>query len=134
MGTKRIGISIFFLTLGIFFLTYLYKVTFKNNSAPESHHTKPIPLNEKTKTLQFNVYGMTCEQCESKIMSLRDTEPGIYKIHVSYLDSRGYIKYDDKILTETKILEAIHSLGYSASKRRPIRIKSVDYNVQFKSK
>ena len=134
MPSKKILVLLFIVSLLALFLTYLYTNNIKTNSNRETQKTKNVLQNENKKTLQFNVSGMTCTQCESKIMAIQDTTPGIYSIQVSYSDGRGYVKYDGSQLTETKILEAIRLLGYSASKRRPIRIESVDYKVQFKAK
>lgn len=64
----------------------------------------------------FKVPDMTCSNCAMVIESLEDELPGVKRIAASYHKGAVEIEYDERLLDESRIIEAIRQKGYTALK------------------
>ncbi len=63
----------------------------------------------------FTINGMHCASCASLITKGVSKLPGVKSANVNYAAARAQVEYDEKQLSQKKILERIESLGYKAS-------------------
>ncbi|KAG0140770.1 hypothetical protein CROQUDRAFT_136513 [Cronartium quercuum f. sp. fusiforme G11] len=63
----------------------------------------------------FRITGMTCGSCVSAIETNLQNKPGIKSITVSLLPEKAIISFDNNILTNQSIIEAIDELGFDAT-------------------
>jgi Cu+-exporting ATPase len=67
------------------------------------------------KTINLKITGMHCTSCALSIdWELEDTK-GIQKIVTNYARQISKITFDDKVLSQEKIEEAIKKLGYKST-------------------
>ena len=64
---------------------------------------------------QFNVLGMTCTDCASRIESMLSELLGVQSFEVRLLSESCVIKFDPILLTSTILIAKINELGFSAS-------------------
>lgn len=62
----------------------------------------------------FDVTGMTCSACSSRIEKIVAKMDGAIEVNVNLLKNSMSIKYDEKILTPEQIIAKIVDLGYGA--------------------
>ena len=63
------------------------------------------------KTYEFNIEGMTCEQCAATIAKALDIE-GVTDKDVSYPEAKAIVAFDEASLNTTNIVAAIDSTGH----------------------
>jgi len=62
----------------------------------------------------FDVTGMTCSSCAAHVeRSVRNLQ-GVSDVSVNLLSNSMTVEFDDKILDEQEIVEAVRSSGYDA--------------------
>lgn len=69
----------------------------------------------KTKTVIFNIQGMTCGGCVFGVRKVLTRLPGVSKADVTYEDSRAVVTYDPAAVTVAQMTAAIKTLGYKAT-------------------
>ncbi|MBN1151059.1 cadmium-translocating P-type ATPase [candidate division WOR-3 bacterium] len=76
------------------------------------------------KSVTFNIKGMNCASCAAGIEKFLSSKEGIKKAFVNISTGKGYFEYDEALVRQGDILEAIKKLGYSAEKedRNPYSI------------
>lgn len=62
----------------------------------------------------FRVKDMHCVNCTMRLQSLEDDLPGVVEVEASYMKQQMTVKYDEKHVNESMIIEAVHRLGYTA--------------------
>jgi copper chaperone CopZ len=62
----------------------------------------------------FRVLDMHCANCSMRIESIEDELPGISDISASYHKQQVVVDYDDSVVTDIQILEAVKKKGYQA--------------------
>jgi copper chaperone CopZ len=62
----------------------------------------------------FRVSDMHCPNCAMTLEGLEDDLPGIRQISASYQKMQMTVEYDEAKVSESQILEAVKSKGYSA--------------------
>jgi Cu+-exporting ATPase len=67
------------------------------------------------KTQKFNVTGMTCSACSSRIEKNINKTEGIIEANVNLLSNSMTVKYDESQLTEGDIIKVVQNTGYGAS-------------------
>ncbi|RHZ82222.1 hypothetical protein Glove_110g106 [Diversispora epigaea] len=79
-----------------------------------SGFTVPLDLNddEAIKSITLPVKGMSCNSCVNKITNALKSTSGIKNVVVSLIDENALIEYDDKLITENQIIEAIKKCGF----------------------
>jgi mercuric transport protein len=69
----------------------------------------------RTKTVTFNIEGMTCGGCVFGVRKVLTRLPGVSKADVTYEDSRAVVTYDPAAVTVAQMTAAIKTLGYKAT-------------------
>ena len=63
----------------------------------------------------FNVTGMTCAACQSNVEKAVKKLNGISNASVNLLNENMSVTYDEKVISEEAIINAVISIGYGAS-------------------
>ncbi|MEW6029850.1 MAG: heavy-metal-associated domain-containing protein [Chloroflexota bacterium] len=62
----------------------------------------------------FRVVDMSCSNCAMKLESLEDSLEGVKEINASYHKLTMVVEYDESLLTEEQIVDAVKRKGYTA--------------------
>jgi len=62
----------------------------------------------------FRVEDMSCSSCAMKLESLEDSLAGVKEINASYHKLTMVVEYDESLLTEGQIVDAVKRKGYTA--------------------
>jgi copper chaperone len=62
----------------------------------------------------FRLDGMHCSNCSMAVESIEDDLPGIKKISASYQKGNMIVEYDELLVTEIQIINAVEKHGYHA--------------------
>lgn len=60
----------------------------------------------------IHVEGMMCDHCEQRIMDVVNKIEGVIACRASAKEKRLCVTFDSSMLQDTKIIEAIESIGY----------------------
>ena len=63
----------------------------------------------------FRVDGMHCSNCAMNIEGIEDDLPGIKQISASYQKGQMVVEFDEAMVSENQILEAVKERGYQVS-------------------
>ena len=66
---------------------------------------------------KFDIIGMSCSACSSKIQNKMDNTDGIIKAEVNLLTNSMVVEYDEEILKSNDIIAIVKNLGYGASQK-----------------
>lgn len=61
---------------------------------------------------EYRVPGMHCPNCKIRLEGLEDDLPGILKINASYHQQILRIEFDDRLVSESEIIQAANDRGY----------------------
>lgn len=64
------------------------------------------------KTIEWNVEGMMCGHCENRVQTALGNVAGINACKASASDNKVTCTFDENIVTEATIKEAIEDAGY----------------------
>ena len=64
---------------------------------------------------EFNVTGMTCAACQANVEKTVKKIPGVESVSVNLLNENMSVSYNEKEVTDDKIINAVISIGYGAS-------------------
>ena len=64
---------------------------------------------------KFNIQGMTCSSCQAHVQKAVENLNGIKNVNVNLLSNSMIVEYDEKILNDKKIIEAVKNEGYGAT-------------------
>ena len=64
---------------------------------------------------KFNVTGMTCSACSSRVEKCVSSLDGIKKVEVNLLTNTMQAEYDEEKLSDGEIIAAVKKAGYGAS-------------------
>ena len=92
-----------------------------------------LPSDETLSITRIKVEGMTCKNCEKSVKKALKKFNGIHVIEIDHATGKGYIKFDDKKVLEKDILIQINQTGFIATKRKPVKLQVMDYDVQFQT-
>lgn len=67
------------------------------------------------KKVKFNIQGMTCSSCSAHVENAVKKLDGTKKVSVNLLSNNMEVEYDEKILNNNKIIDAVTQAGYGAS-------------------
>ncbi len=62
----------------------------------------------------FKVADMFCSNCAMKLESLEDSLDGVKEINASYHKLTMVVEYDESLLTDEQIVDAVKRKGYTA--------------------
>lgn len=75
------------------------------------------------KTIQLHVTGMTCEGCESTIMTKVKEIDGVTESKASHVEELAIVSFDTTRTSVAEISETINSLGYTVEdEEKPVDI------------
>ena len=69
------------------------------------------------KTVRFDITGMTCAACAARVEKSVNALDSVSSVSVNLLKNSLSLSYDEKILSEEKIISAVNNAGYGASVR-----------------
>lgn len=91
----------------------------------------------------FDITGMTCSACSSRVEKAVGKLPGIINHSVNLLKNSMVVEFDEKLLSTNEIIQAVEKAGYGASlhynqslgKQSPTKIenKAEDIHTQMKN-
>ena len=64
---------------------------------------------------EFNVTGMTCAACQANVEKTIKKLSGVESVSVNLLNENMSVSFDEKEMTDDKIINAVISIGYGAS-------------------
>lgn len=67
---------------------------------------------------EFDVYGMTCAACSSRIEKVLNKQQGVQKASVNLANETAVVEYYPGIIERESVIDTIHRLGYEASERK----------------
>ncbi|CAG8707013.1 10192_t:CDS:1, partial [Acaulospora morrowiae] len=85
---------------------------------------KSDPHDEMGKSTILPVLGMTCNSCVNSITNSLKSIPGINSVMVSLADENASVEYDEKLITEEKIIETIKNCGFDVPVVSDLSLKS----------
>lgn len=101
--------------LGIVTVVALAMLTFPSYSHifyPDTT-SSGIAVSNNVNLVEFEINGMTCTGCEQHVNYEVNQLPGIIETQISYEGANAFVKFDDALVSEEKITEAINSTGYT---------------------
>lgn len=63
----------------------------------------------------FRVPDMHCASCVMRLESIEDELDGIKRINASYHKQQMEVEFDEKVVSEEKIVEAVKKKGYTVT-------------------
>ncbi len=75
------------------------------------------------KKVKFDIKGMTCSSCSSHVEKAVGKLEGIQNVNVNLLSNNMIVNYDETILDNEKIIQAVVNAGYGATCEQPKRTK-----------
>jgi copper chaperone CopZ len=66
---------------------------------------------------EYRVPGMHCPNCKMHLEALEDDLPGIQAVYASYQKQILRIEFDERLVSETQIIQAANNLGYQLISR-----------------
>ena len=76
------------------------------------------------KTSKFKVTGMTCAACQANVEKAASKLSGVESAQVSLLKEQLTVGYDETLLSEQDIIDAVNNIGYGASVFNPAMRKN----------
>ena len=73
---------------------------------------------------EFNVTGMTCAACQANVEKAVKKLSGVESVSVNLLNENMSVSYNEKEVTDDKIINAVISIGYGASLKHSNEEKS----------
>ncbi len=73
---------------------------------------------------QFDITGMTCSACSSRIEKSVGKLPGIKEVSVNLLKNSMVASYDESVLDTAGIVQAVEKAGYGAFPKTPTQTRS----------
>lgn len=67
------------------------------------------------KKVKFDVQGMTCSSCSAHVENAVKKLEGIESVNVNLLSNNMMVEYDEKVLDNNKIINAVVDAGYEAN-------------------
>lgn len=64
---------------------------------------------------KFDIQGMTCSSCQAHVEKAVKKLDGVNDVSVNLLSNNMVVNYDENVLNENKIIEAVTDAGYGAS-------------------
>ncbi len=69
----------------------------------------------RTQKISFNIGGMTCINCQTKIETMLLKLDGIFSAKVSWKEERAEVEFDEERISFKKICDEIERLGYTVN-------------------
>ena len=66
----------------------------------------------------LNVQGMTCAACAKAVERASKKTNGVIEANVNFASEKLYVKYDENVVSDKEIIQAIEKAGYSAEEEK----------------
>ncbi len=73
---------------------------------------------------KFDIQGMTCSSCQSHVDKAVSSLNGIKKVNINLLSNNMVVEYDEKILDNKKIIDAVIQAGFNANVSEKTKIEN----------
>src|SRR5699024_10596210 len=73
-----------------------------------------------TDKAEFDVFGMTCAACSTRIDKGLNKQEGVKRAAVNLTNETAVIEYNPGLIGEAEIVEVIQQLGYDAKDRKSV--------------
>lgn len=70
-------------------------------------------------TIVFNIQGMRCDGCASKVETRLAAIAGVRETRAAYQAGEARVRYDSALVSEDVLADAIGQLGYRVTGRTP---------------
>jgi copper chaperone CopZ len=121
-----IGYGVGFLVLTVFGVYYYQDVLF-------SPKKPAVAVVEQTVERTFNIDGMYCEGCPTKVQKSVAKIPGVVAVTVDATSKEMVVQYDVNNENVQKTLAVVKELGYTPGlKSKSGKLQVLDFNVTFK--
>ena len=70
---------------------------------------------------QFDITGMTCSACSSRVEQCVAKLPGVAEVSVNLLKNSMAVSYDEGALDSASIVAAVENAGYGAIPKNSVR-------------
>ena len=77
---------------------------------------------------QFLIDGIKCSACAAKIEKVLSSQEGVLKVNLVVAKNVLTVAFDETKLNSDKIIETVENLGYKASLRKSLSLKSNTQN------
>lgn len=67
------------------------------------------------KKVKFDIQGMTCSSCSAHVDRAVKKLEGIKEVNVNLISNNMNVQYDEKVLSNDKIINAVVNAGYGAN-------------------
>lgn len=84
------------------------------------------------KKVKFDIQGMTCSSCSSHVEKAVNELNGVQNVNVNLLSNNMIVNYDETILDNKKIIQAVVKAGYGArvsENSRTVKQKEEKMNI-----
>ncbi|MGM8212684.1 heavy metal translocating P-type ATPase [Virgibacillus sp. W0430] len=71
----------------------------------------------QTEKVEFDIYGMTCATCASRIEKVLNKQEGIVRATVNLTTETAAIDFNPSLIEEGKIIDTIKKIGYNAKRK-----------------
>jgi P-type Cu+ transporter len=79
-----------------------------------------------TELREFDVHGMTCASCVSRVERKLKKVPGVVEAQVNLATERATVRFDPDSTTENALIDAVINAGYSAEARTDVQFAPHD--------
>ena len=76
---------------------------------------------------QFDITGMTCSACSSRVEGCVVKLPGVKEVSVNLLKNSMVVSYDEAQLSTAGIVEAVENTGYGVFPKGALQRKAEAY-------
>ena len=81
----------------------------------------------------FDITGMHCSACSSRIDKVVGKQKGVEQISVNLLKNNMYVTFDESVISTEDIIAKVEKLGFGASRhtqQAQVKAKPVDTSAQ----
>jgi copper chaperone CopZ len=64
-------------------------------------------------TTTMKIYGMHCEACAERLVSLLSKEPGVREAPVFFADSSARVRFNPQVVSEKRLVEVVEQGGFT---------------------
>ena len=85
------------------------------------------------KKLKFDITGMHCSACSSRIEKVVGKQKGVEEINVNLLKNNMHVTFDESVISAEDIIAKVEKLGFGASihaQQNQAKAKPVDTAAQ----
>jgi copper chaperone CopZ len=130
MKNMKIIYAIGFGVMTLFGIYYYQDIIFNKTSSKQASSNHNVDL--KSSHRKFNVAGMYCESCKTKIETAVSALPGVTAVTINQATNEMVVSYVSSNENVKETLDTVKQLGYTIGlKSNSGRLQVMDFNVKF---